>query len=388
MSPGSGHRSAGVVAPPRRRRTRRPAEAPEAGRQPAARPGTVPAGGPTFGGHPSRRTAAIVGLGTAAGERVLLNEDLERMVDTSDEWIVSRTGIRERRITEATTATSDLACAASLEALAEAKVRPEDLDCIIVATVTPDMPFPSTACLLQARLGAHRAAAFDIGAACAGFIYALGIAARFIEGGAYESVLVVGGETLSKITDYTDRSTCVLFGDGAGAAVLRPSEQGFGVLATTLGADGRGADLLKLPAGGSRLPASHETIDRRLHYIQMNGSEVFKFAVRIMGDACLEALAACGLGKEDVDVFVPHQANWRIIDAAARRLGVPEERVVVNIDRYGNMSSASVPVALAQAVRAGRVRPGDIVVLVAFGAGLTWGATVLRWGHESALDPA
>ncbi len=334
------------------------------------------------------RTAAIAGLGYCTGERVLTNSELEQMVETSDEWIVARTGIRERRINGPEQATSDLAVAAARQALEDAGYGPEELDCIIVGTVTPDMPFPSTACLVQRRIGALGSAAFDLGAACAGFIYALEVGAKFIETGVYDTVLVIGGETLSKITDYADRSTSVLFGDGAGAALLRPSTQGFGVLASYLGADGSGADLLKLPAGGSRLPASHDTVNRRLHYIQMNGPEVFKFAVRMMGDACLKALEIAGLDKRDVDVFVPHQANWRIIDAAARRLGVPEERVVVNISHYGNMSSGSVPVALTQAVRAGKIKRGDIVVLVAFGAGLTWGATVLRWGQDAEAPEA
>ena len=321
----------------------------------------------------------IAGLGKSLGENILTNEDLERMVDTSDEWIRTRTGIGTRHIAARQTATSDLAFRAAQQALDSAGVAPSDLDLIIVATVTPDMTFPSVACLLQAGLGAGHAAAFDLSAACSGFLYGLDVGARFIQSGRYEHVLVVGAETLSRITDYTDRRTCVLFGDGAGAAVLEPAPPGKGLLASVLGADGNGKDLMYLPAGGSRRPASMETVQTGLHYIKMNGNEVFKYAVRIMGDVTTQALSGAGLGVADVDLFIPHQANYRIIDATARRLGLPPEKVFVNIERYGNMSAATIPIALREAAEEGRLRDGAIVVLAAFGGGLTWAASVWRW---------
>ncbi len=327
------------------------------------------------------RPVGIVGLGTAAGEDLLTNSDLEKMVDTSDEWIRTRTGIGTRHISKPETATSDLAYRAAVEALADAGLTGADLDLIIVGTVTPDMPFPSTACLLQSRLGADHAAAFDLNAACSGFIYGLAAGRQFVATGMYDTVLVIGAETLSKITDYTDRSTCVLFGDGAGAAVLRPVGEGEGILSTVLGADGGGGELLMQPAGGSRRPATHETVDQRLHYIHMSGGDVFKFAVKVMGEAADAAVERAGLTRADVDVLVPHQANRRIIDAAAKRLGLPEDRVVINIGEFGNMSSASIPVALHEAVRSGRIKRGDVVVLVAFGAGLTWGSAAIRWSR-------
>ncbi len=326
------------------------------------------------------RPVGIAGLGSYLPDQVLTNQDLERMVDTSDEWIRTRTGIRERRILPEHLATSDMAYEAGRRALADAGVRPEDVDCIIVATVTPDTPFPSVACRIQHRLGATRAAAFDIGAACPGFIYATTIGSQLVATGMYNTVLVVGAESLSRVTDYQDRNTSVLFGDAAGAAVLTAVPSGKGLLSTVLGSDGGGAELLVMPAGGSRRPTSHETVEGREHYLRMNGPEVFKFAVRIMEEASLQALDKAGLTPDDVDFFVPHQANIRIIDSAARRLGVDMDRVVVTLDLLGNTSSASIPVALEQAVRAGRVKDNDVVVAVAFGAGLTWGAFVLRWG--------
>jgi len=325
------------------------------------------------------RRAGILGLGASIPEKVITNFDLEKMVDTSDEWIRTRTGIRERRVAPEGQTTSDLALAAARQALAAAGLTAERLDLIIVATVTPDMPFPATACLVQERLGAHRAAAFDLEAACSGFVYALTTGAQFIQAGVYDYVLVIGAETLSRIVDWTDRSTCVLLGDGAGAVVLGPVPDDAGILAAYLGADGSGADLLKQPAGGSLLPASLETVKRRLHFIQMQGREVFRFAVNIMGDAAQKALAQCGLTFADVDLYVPHQANYRIIEASAKRFGLPMEKVMVNIDRYGNTSAASIPVALNEAFRAGRIKSGDIVLLVAFGGGLTWGAAVVKW---------
>ncbi|MDK2784859.1 MAG: 3-oxoacyl-[acyl-carrier-protein] synthase [Bacillota bacterium] len=325
------------------------------------------------------RGVKIEGWGKALPERVLTNHDLEQMVDTSDEWIVSRTGIRERRVAGPETAASDLALVAAREALAKAGLDPERVDLIIVATVTPDMAFPATACLVQSALAANRAAAFDLEAGCSGFLYALAIGREFVASGTYDHVLVIGVDILSRITNWQDRNTCVLFGDGAGAVVLGPAVRGQGILSTYLGSDGSGGELLCLPAGGSRRPLAPEHMEQGLQYIHMNGPEVFKFAVRVMGEAAVKALELAGLGLDDVTYLVPHQANLRIIDAAARRLKLTSERVLVNLDRYGNMSSASIPVALAEAADAGRFRPGDILVLVGFGAGLTWGASVVRW---------
>ncbi|MDI3538491.1 MAG: 3-oxoacyl-[acyl-carrier-protein] synthase [Bacillota bacterium] len=327
----------------------------------------------------SLRGVKIEGWGKALPERVLTNHDLEQMVDTSDEWITSRTGIRERRVAGPETAASDLALVAAKEALAKAALDPEKVDLVIVATVTPDMAFPATACLVQSALAANRAAAFDLEAGCSGFLYALTIGREFVASGTYDHVLVIGVDLLSRITNWRDRNTCVLFGDGAGAVVLGPTVQGEGILSTYLGSDGSGGELLCLPAGGSRLPLVPENFEQGLQYIHMNGPEVFKFAVRVMGEAAVKALELAGLNLDDVTYLIPHQANLRIIDAAAKRLKLPSERVLVNLDRYGNMSSASIPVALAEAADAGRFRPGDILVLVGFGAGLTWGASVVRW---------
>lgn len=328
--------------------------------------------------------ASILGTGSAVPDRVLSNRDLERTLETTDEWIVSRTGIRERRVVADGETTSDLAVEAARQAMSMACVEPAEIDMIVVATVTPDMPFPATACLVQTRLGAFHAAALDVETACSGFLYALAIGSKFVETGSHRRVLVIGAETLSRITDWQDRSTCVLLGDGAGAVLLGPASDGTGILSTYLGADGRGAELLYQPAGGSRHPASHRTVDERMHFIRMNGREVFRFAVKIMGDAAKKALDQCGMTLEDVDYYVPHQANYRIIEASARWFGLPMDRVYVNIDRYGNTSAASVPVALHEAASLGRIKPGDVVLLVAFGGGLTWGAAVVRWdgaGH-------
>ncbi|MGI6143250.1 MAG: beta-ketoacyl-ACP synthase III [bacterium] len=328
----------------------------------------------------SRRSVGIVGVGSALPEKIITNWDLEKMVDTSNQWITTRTGIKERRIADPETATSDLALMAGRRALERAGIGPEELDLVLVATTTPDMDFPSTACIVQAGLGAYNAAAFDLEAACSGFLYGLAIGEQFISSGVYETVLIIGAEVLSRIVNWSDRNTCVLFGDGAGACVLRPVTAGKGILSHYLGADGRGGKLLQIPAGGSRLPASTVTVEQGLHYIEMQGAEVFKFAVRIMGEASLEALRRAGLAREEVDFLVPHQANHRIIMAAAKRLGLGLEQVIVNLDRYGNMSAASIPVALEEAVSEGRIRDGDNVLLVGFGAGLTWGAAVLKWG--------
>ncbi|TCS79225.1 beta-ketoacyl-ACP synthase III [Tepidibacillus fermentans] len=321
----------------------------------------------------------IIGTGAYVPEKVLTNFDLEKMVDTSDEWISTRTGIKERRIAAKEQASSDLAYEAAKKALEDANLSAEQLDLIIVATITPDSAFPSTANILQDRLGATHAAAFDLAAACSGFLYGLATGAQFIQNGTYQHVLVVGVEILSKITDWTDRNTCVLFGDGAGAAVLGRVEEGYGFISFELGSDGSGGNLLKQPAGGSRMPASEETVQQGLHYIQMAGSEVFKFAVKTMEQASLRVIEKAGMTKEEIDFLVPHQANLRIIDYARERLGLDKSKVVVNLDRYGNMSSASIPVALDEAIREKRIQNGDHVLLVGFGGGLTWGAVLLKW---------
>ncbi|HEX3015120.1 MAG TPA: beta-ketoacyl-ACP synthase III [Desulfobacteria bacterium] len=325
------------------------------------------------------RSVGIAGIGTFVPKNVLTNADMEKMVDTNDEWIVTRTGIRERRKVDEGTTTSDLCMEAARRALANAKVKAEDLDLIIVATVTPDYSFPATACLVQARLGAVKAAAFDLSVGCAGFIYALATGSRFIASGMYDKVLIIGADTLSKITDFTDRSTCILFGDGAGAAVLTPAEAGKGILAFELGSQGDEEKLLVLPGGGSRFPASEETVRGRQHYIKMAGSEVFKFAVRIMAEASARCLDKAGLSASDVDILVPHQANLRIIESAMKRLDIDRDKVLVNVDRYGNMSAASIPVALDEALQAGKIKDGATLLMVGFGAGLTWGACALKW---------
>lgn len=321
----------------------------------------------------------VLGTGKYVPERILTNQELETMVETNDEWIVTRTGIRERRIAAEGQATSDLCFEASLVALSNAGITADQLDLIIVATITPDMSFPSTACILQEKLGAKKAAAFDLSAACSGFVYGLANAANFIATGTYKYALVIGADCLSKITDYTDRNTCILFGDGAGAVVIGevPEERGF--KSFELGADGTGGPLLKIEGGGSRNPASQNSLDQRLHYIYMAGAEVFKFAVRIMGNAADEALRKAGWEKSDIDLLVPHQANMRIIQSSLNRLELSEDKCMINLDKYGNMSAASIPVALAEAAEQGRLSEGDRLILVGFGGGLTWGATALVW---------
>lgn len=308
-------------------------------------------------------SVGILGTGSYVPERILTNQELERMVDTNDEWITARTGIKERRLAGENETTTDLATEAARRALANSGVAPEDIDLIIVATITPVATFPSTACVIQQRLGLKRAAAFDLSAACSGFIYATANATNFIASGTYRYALVIGAEKLSGITDYTDRNTCILFGDGAGAVVLGPVAEGRGFRSFELGADGTGGELLKINDG----------------HIYMNGREVFKFAVRIMGGAAEEALRKAGMTKEDIDLLIPHQANIRIIDAAMERLSLPSDKCMINLDRYGNVSAASIPLALAEAVEAGRVKEGDCLVFVGFGGGLTWGAAVLVW---------
>jgi len=331
----------------------------------------------------SLRGSTITGIGRYLPRRVMTNHEIEKMVDTSDEWIVTRTGIKERRIAAPEEASSDLAYAASQEALADAGVTPEQLDLIIVGTATPDMLFPATGCILQDRLGAKQAGAFDLSAACSSWVYAVAVAHGYIASGLAKTVLVAGAETLSKFTNWKDRNTCVLFGDSAGAVVMQACEPRSGFLSFYLGADGAGGPLIALPAGGSRIPASFESIERNQHFLQMNGREVYKFAVRCIPKAIEEAVQRAHMSIDDVDLFIPHQANIRIIDAAAGRLGQPREKFFINVERYGNTSAASVPVALYEAVHSGRVKVGDTVVLVAFGGGLTWGSCALRWTKPS-----
>lgn len=330
---------------------------------------------------PTRPFSAVVaGTGSQVPERILTNADLEKIVATSDQWITERTGMKERHISAPGEAASDIAVKACEKALAEARVKPEDIDLIVVGTVTGDMLFPSTACVLQQKLGARRAAAFDVSAGCTGFIYALSIARQFIASGTCRTALVVGVEMLSKITDWTDRSTCVLFGDGSGAAVLKAhAEPDTGILATYLAADGAGGEHLYMPAGGSRLPATVETVQQRLHTCKMNGNAIFKVAVRAMADAVRHLLRQTGLKLEDIKLLIPHQANLRIIEATAKLLKFPSERVFINIHKYGNTSSASTIIALDEARKSGRIRPGDVVMIVAFGAGLTWGGVAIRF---------
>lgn len=323
--------------------------------------------------------AIITGTGHYLPERVLTNHDLERMVNTSDEWIRTRTGIKERRVAKDNQSTSDLAARAARKALDSAGVSPEEIDLILVATVTPDMLFPSVACLVQDKIGAVNATAFDIEAACTGFIYALTIAQQFILTNFYSKVLVIGAETLSKITDYTDRNTCVLFGDGAGAVVLEKGEEGRGILSSHLGSDGKGGKLLELPAGASLHPASLETIEKRMHYIKMDGKEVFKFATRNMASSAKEALQKANIDMDNIDYLIPHQANIRIIENTAKRLKIEKDKIFTNIEKCGNTSSASIAIALDEAAKGQMIKTNDIIVLVGFGGGLTWGAMVIKW---------
>lgn len=325
------------------------------------------------------RSVGIVGIGSYVPENILTNVDLEQFVDTNDEWITSRTGIKQRHIAPKDMPVSELCYQAALRALEDAQIAPEDVELIIVATITPDYAFPATACLVADRLGAKNAAAFDLEAGCTGFVYAVATGSQFVASGMYKTVLVIGGETMSKILDWKDRSTCILFGDGGGAAVLQPVKDGFGFLGFELGSDGSGGTLLSQPAGGSKHPATLETIEKNLHTLQMEGKEVYKFAVRIMGDVSFKVLEKAGLTKDDIDLLIPHQANMRIVDAAVRRLGISRDKVVVNLDKYGNMSAASIPVALDEAFREGLISEGDVIVMVGFGTGLTWGACVLKW---------
>ncbi|MBI1883053.1 MAG: ketoacyl-ACP synthase III [Chlamydiae bacterium] len=321
----------------------------------------------------------IIGTATYLPEKVLTNDDLQKMVQTSDEWIVERTGIRERRIASQDVYASDLGAEAAKRALKDAGVEASRIDLLIVATMSPDMLCPSTACVIQQKIEAWNAAAFDLSAACSGFLYALDVAKKFLESGEYKTALVIGTEKLSSLVNWKDRTTCILFGDGAGAAVLKKGEKGHSILGIWLGADGRGTDLLKIPAGGSMLPASRETVDKDQHCIQMDGREVYKRAIDVMCRISQESLQKSGLKKEDIQLFVPHQANKRIIDSVAKRLSFPEEKVFLNVDRYGNTSAASIILALDDAKREGRLHKGDHVLIAVFGAGFTWGGAVLKW---------
>jgi 3-oxoacyl-[acyl-carrier-protein] synthase-3 len=323
--------------------------------------------------------AAISGLGVAVPDNVMTNEDFEKFLDTSDEWITQRTGIKERRIVIDGQSTATLGTAAARSALADARVEPEDLDLIICATVTPEMIFPATACVIQNELGATDVPSFDLSAACSGFVYAISMASKFIETRTYRRILVVGAETLSRFADYTDRASCVIFGDGAGAAVLEPTEdRGRGILYSVLHADGTGWSYIHVPAGGSRQPATPETVQNHGHYIKMRGRDVFKFAVEKMQWLLADCMEKCNLTVNDVDLVVPHQVNMRIIQAAARKFNFPMEKVFVNIDRFGNTSAASIPLAMENARQAGLIGPGSTLLLVAFGAGLTWAGAVVR----------
>lgn len=320
----------------------------------------------------------ILGTGSYAPKQVLTNADLEAMVETSDSWIVERTGIRERRLAAPDEACSDLGVPAAQQALADANVHAAQLDLILVATCTGDSPLPSTASLIQHRLGAEKAAACDISAACCGFVYGLSVADAFVRTG-YRYVLVIGSEVMSSITDWTDRNTCVLFGDGAGAVVLGPTEEKRGVLSLHLHADGRFSDLICVPGGRSSLPPSERVLAERLHCVKMRGNETFKIAVKTMEEAIREAVAAHELGVDDIDCLVPHQANIRILQAVGQRIGLPPDRIMINVDRYGNTSAASIPLALDEAAKNGTIREGSLVVMAAFGAGLTWASGVIRW---------
>jgi 3-oxoacyl-[acyl-carrier-protein] synthase-3 len=325
--------------------------------------------------------AAITGWGMAVPEHVLSNADLERLVNTSDEWITTRTGIRERHIVGPGESTSTLSTSAGRQALAQAGLEPGAIDLIILATCTPDRPFPATACTIQANLGIPNAAAFDLAAACSGFVYGLSVATSMIRSGAARNILFIAADIFTHYINWNDRNTCVLFGDGAGAVVLQPSDDPYGQLACVLGASGKDEDLMAVDAGGTRLPATPELHDHARQYVYMNRREIFKLAVRGMGDSSVQAIEQAGLTADDIALVVPHQANLRIVEATAKRLNMPMERVFVNLDRYGNTSAATIPIALVEAVQQNRIKPGEYVLLTAFGGGLTWASAVVRWGH-------
>lgn len=330
--------------------------------------------------RPAALHAQIIGWGMHVPSKVVTNDDLARTLDTSDEWIRSRTGIAQRHVADQKESTSTMAIKAAQHAIAVADINPRQIDLVIVATITPDYPFPSVACLVQDGLGIPHAAAFDLGAGCTGFVYALSVASQLIAGGNYRTALVVGAETMTRFVDWEDRGTCILFGDGAGAVILQATEQPTGLLSSVLGSDGSGADLLLVPGGGSRKPASRETVENRQHYIKMNGNEVYRFAIDAMTTAAKAVVEQTGMALDDVELIIPHQANIRIIQAAAKALHLPPERVFTNLAKYGNTSAASIPIALCEAIEQGRIQTGDHLVLVGFGTGLTWGAVLLQWG--------
>jgi len=325
------------------------------------------------------RTCSITGVGSYVPAKILTNADLEKMVDTSDEWITTRTGIKSRRQAARDEFTSDMAAHAAQRAMKKAGVTADQIDLIIVATITPDMPFPATACIVQQKIGARRAAAFDLEAACSGFIYGLEVGQQFIMSRTYDTVLVIGAEKLSSIVDWKDRNTCVLFGDGAGAAILQSRPNSHGLLTAVMGADGSKGSLLHMPGGGSRCPASADSVAAKLHYLRMDGRETFKNAVQAMYHAAQEALRRCELDISKIKCVIPHQANRRIIDAVGKRLGATPEQLFINLDRYGNTSAASVAIALDEAVSSGKIQRGDLILMMVFGAGLTWGAAVIEW---------
>jgi 3-oxoacyl-[acyl-carrier-protein] synthase-3 len=325
------------------------------------------------------RRAKITGLGTYVPPRVMTNKDFEKIVETSDEWILSRTGIRERHVVDKGVATSDLAAEAGKIALTRRGIDPQEIEAIIVATVTPDMLFPSTACLVQNKLGIKSVWGFDLSAACSAFVYALQTGAQFVMTGTHKKVMVIGADVMSSILDYTDRATCILFGDGAGAVILEPSEDDAGIIDFHHEVDGSGGCSLYMPAGGSLSPASHETVDKKMHFVHQDGQAVFKYAVRKMGEACEKVLARNGVSAGDIDCFIPHQANQRIISATAERVGLKPESVIINIDRYGNTTAGTIPLAMQTAIEEGRLKKGDLVLLASVGAGFTVGATLLRW---------
>lgn len=324
----------------------------------------------------------ILGMGHSLPDRILTNQELEQMVDTSSEWIVERTGIMERRIADKGTATSDYCYQAAKMALKRADTEPEELDLIILGTATPDMLFPSTACIVQDRLGAYNAAAFDVEAGCTGFVYALVIAEKFLLSPECKKVLVIGADLCSRITDYSDRNTCVLFGDGAGAAVVGKGSKGAGILSSHLGADGAGGKHLYVPAGGSALPSDIDSVEQGLHFMKMDGNEIFRFATRIVVRVSEKLLTEGARAYQDIDLFIPHQANLRIIKTAMKRMRIPEEKTLINLDKFGNMSAACIPVGLSMAEEEGRLKNGDLVLMVAFGAGLTYGGILLEWGSD------
>jgi len=324
----------------------------------------------------------IIGVGSYVPEKILTNADLEKMVDTSDEWIITRTGIKERRICPPEKATSDLGTEAARRAIEDAGIDSSQIDTIICATITADMIFPSTACIIQNNLGIENVPCFDLSAACSGFIYGLEVARNLVNGGRYNKILVVAAECMSRVTDYTDRSTCVLLGDGAAAAIISKTEDSTGILDTYLGASGKYGNLLYVPAGGSRMPATHETVEKRMHFMRMEGSALFRIAVNAMGESVKNILDRNGIKVQDISLVIPHQANIRIIQGVAKMIDVSMDRVFLNIEKYGNMSAASVGVALDEAVKTKKIKKGDLICMVSFGAGLTWAANLIRWGKN------